>query len=807
MIDKDKIPMLKQDKFKVLFIDGESLFNFVYNAFIQVKWDSEKGFNSLNPLFNYIFKIIYRTPDLDNYTYSYDNFFEDTRGFVIDNVVKQANVENYEKFLKNISKDTEKHNYFKDIDLKLDKYKQKLIEQVGSEDFDWKSLSLSIINYLSLFVNNIYATYSKVFIAFDWVNAKEEQGFYDPNIPFNETFRNIVLNRIYKNTEFLYLKNLKEKFSPYKDNESTKNLYLYNDLISHLRIENNEKEHKNWSYESIRKNFIDCLMEMNFNIITIPLLESYDTIYTYLNILKYENDWERRLSFLGQDNFNHQGSFFYLNSSTKVPIEYFIFSQNDIFRSMLANDVTRIKIRKKTNTNVEYFEFETLHWFLEKYKFFPSSYNDYSFLTFKPFLNNNSGQKIVGGFLDKEAKKFLNKFQSIEKFEKFAYEFWENHEIIDYDDNTKLCYKKFGNGYYIRCLNNEKANFDEHKEKFNLTRTDIEYFIKVYKLIYGIENNEELKELLSYDKKEIEAMEWKNDYYKKIYNRSKHTNKFKYNTCELIWTLNRFNSDFNLFNKPWFNFAKNNNIYNYARQYMKNKSLYRKPIEKTSSYYPAYAPIATLKSLFSPLNINSSLFNTFFYEINEYNPEISNKITELISWYAFKNKYLNILINNLDFVGKELSDLEEEKVNKNIILVDNHFITGFDLNLLNVNIIGHFSKDKEESELINKIKLDAKNSKEMLINTLLNEKLSDENNRWLALGNPNWLEQYIFFDFLFSDEEFLKQVFKQRNFYNSKFNFLNLSTRKEFNQQKIISFSTKLKNKFIEYKYKKNSSD
>lgn len=61
-----------KDKFKILFIDGESLFNFIYTTYIHTNWENKD--NSLNPLLNYLFKIIYRTPNLDNYYYSYDNF-------------------------------------------------------------------------------------------------------------------------------------------------------------------------------------------------------------------------------------------------------------------------------------------------------------------------------------------------------------------------------------------------------------------------------------------------------------------------------------------------------------------------------------------------------------------------------------------------------------------------------------------------------------------------------------------------------------------------------------------------------------
>ncbi|UWV77359.1 hypothetical protein [Mycoplasmopsis cynos] len=68
-------------------------------------------------------------------------------------------------------------------------------------------------------------------------------------------------------------------------------------MLTYLRIKNNpESKYSQW-YEIARKKFIDILIEMKFDIITIPFFESFDTINSFLQMLKTETNWERRLTF------------------------------------------------------------------------------------------------------------------------------------------------------------------------------------------------------------------------------------------------------------------------------------------------------------------------------------------------------------------------------------------------------------------------------------------------------------------------------------------------------------------------------
>ncbi len=804
MIENDKLPKLNQEKFKVLFIDGESLFNFVYNAFIQANWSKDKEYNSLNPLLNYLFKIIYRSPDLDNYTYSYDNFFEDTRGFVIDDTITKQEMDYYSEYFEKEQSNETTNKYFYGIFPKFKKYKANLSHMLANYKIDWKTLFFSILNYLKLFTSNIYSTYSKVFIAFDWVNPNNQMGFYDANIPFNQNFRNIVLNRIYKNQDFLYIKNFTEKLQLEEGFGFAKDRIFYNDSISSLRIDKKSKNKNNDWYEIARKHFIDCLIELKFNILTIPLLESYDVIYTYLKMLKSDKDWERRLSFLDLDNFNQQGSYFYINSLNKIPIEYYIFSQNDIFRSMISNDVTRIKIKKKSQKNVEYFEFETFHWFFNKYKFMPSVYNDYSFLTFEPFLNNNNNKKIIQGFGEQEAIKFLEKYHSIENFEKFAYKFWENHEITYKEDNTKMCYKKFGD-YYIRCLYKERNNKEEHKNLFNLTRSEMEYFIKVYKLIYCIKDNKELKSILSYDETSKKNNKLITNYYKLIYNRSDiNINKFIYKeyTYNLLH-LNKYDSNFPIILDGEFNINSIKDIYKYKYSSDKKTNMWREYDEnKNTLFNPVYAPISNLKRLFSPLNINSSIFNLFFYEISNSNREYAEKIIDLIAWYSTKNKYLKILINNLEFIKGKVQKTLTNKQNKNSILIDNNFLTGIDTNMLNPSVLKHFENNDSESDFIKKIKLHIDNNKQLLLESLLNENIAGDNpfKREQVISNMNWLKQYITFDFLFSDINLIEEIFNKKSKYRYKNSAFNKKIILTNALDKITTFSTQIMKKIVKNK-------
>ncbi|UWV81764.1 hypothetical protein [Mycoplasmopsis cynos] len=101
-------------------------------------------------------------------------------------------------------------------------------------------------------------------------------------------------------------------------------------------------------------------------------------------MLKTETNWERRLTFLDQPNFNYQGSY-YKDKNQKIPLEYFIYSQNDIFRSLIDNDVTRIKIHKKNKKDVEWFEFETPQWLINNFGVFKGIIMIFHFLHLNHF--------------------------------------------------------------------------------------------------------------------------------------------------------------------------------------------------------------------------------------------------------------------------------------------------------------------------------------------------------------------------------------------------------------------------------------
>ncbi|UWV81763.1 hypothetical protein [Mycoplasmopsis cynos] len=99
----------------------------------------------------------------------------------------------------------------------------------------------------------------------------------------------------------------------------------------------------------------------------------------------------------------------------------------------------------------------------------------------------------------------------------FAFEFWENHEILT--NNLKIkqpCYKKISTNFFLKCINLENKN-DIHKEKFNLTRLELEYFIKVYKLIYSIKETDDLYWILYYNNSSKTENVLETEYYKYIY--------------------------------------------------------------------------------------------------------------------------------------------------------------------------------------------------------------------------------------------------------------------------------------------------
>ncbi|WP_322949470.1 hypothetical protein RRG44_02300 [Mycoplasmopsis cynos] len=131
-----------KDKFKILFIDGESLFNFIYTTYIHTNWENKD--NSLNPLLNYLFKIIYRTPNLDNYYYSYDNFFEDSRGFVINYALWDKKTISSKILIDKLSESERMNDHFL---IKLfevfNNYKERNKDNISKDVIDWDKLFLS----------------------------------------------------------------------------------------------------------------------------------------------------------------------------------------------------------------------------------------------------------------------------------------------------------------------------------------------------------------------------------------------------------------------------------------------------------------------------------------------------------------------------------------------------------------------------------------------------------------------------------------------------------------------------------------
>ncbi|WP_322962697.1 hypothetical protein RRG39_01695 [Mycoplasmopsis cynos] len=653
-----------KDKFKILFIDGESLFNFIYTTYIHTNWENKD--NSLNPLLNYLFKIIYRTPNLDNYYYSYDNFFEDSRGFVINYALWDKKTISSKILIDKLSESERMNDHFLIKLFEVFKnYKERNKDNISKDVIDWDKLFLSISNYILLFMNDIFANYSKVFIAFNWVNTPKNRTeldsnyFFDINKPTNETIRNLVLKTFSKKYQYSFQKQF---FDFWNENDKDKYSALYCDLLTYLRIKNNpESKYSQW-YEIARKKFIDILIEMKFDIITIPFFESFDTINSFLQMLKTETNWERRLTFLDQPNFNYQGSY-YKDKNQKIPLEYFIYSQNDIFRSLIDNDVTRIKIHKKNKKDVEWFEFETPQWLINNFGVLPRDYNDFSLLTFKPFLKNNFNKKPIAGFSDKEAIKFLKTYGSIEKFEKFAFEFWENHEILT--NNLKIkqpCYKKISTNFFLKCINLENKN-DIHKEKFNLTRSELEYFIKVYKLIYSIKETDDLYWILYYNNSSKTENVLETEYYKYIYSNDIFLkNKFNpsYDSFDFFKKESYFNSNFNLKENVWRLLPFTSSLFKYYyNTNFENKNLNFRKYNFKHTHLMTYAPVSKLSKLFSPLNINNIYFQMFLDEIYIIDNEVFKNIVDTFSEFAKSNIYFRLLLRNLEF---RKADVENKKM-------------------------------------------------------------------------------------------------------------------------------------------------
>ncbi|WP_406614598.1 hypothetical protein ACJA23_01415 [Mycoplasma corogypsi] len=305
-----------KNKYKILFIDGESLFNQVYTTYIQNNLLNNKDFNQFDPetgeigdilvknldkLFNLFFMIISRSQNLD----LFHNF---TNGTPPEEISEFQNTN--EKNSNFIKKTPNKiHEPFNSLYREIEQIVRKNIDE-SEEDQVKINLNLSkllanIGEYVEKLHANLYNDFSQIFIAFNWTTKAENHEILNQNI------RNIILNEMNKANYFdVFNKNILCDFSKSFTKDKNKVIsdannesILYCDTLTHLRINSSKKfsqynyvidqdktnNRQRYLYDNIRKHFINLLKYFGFNLISIPYFESLDTISSYISIMKSDN--------------------------------------------------------------------------------------------------------------------------------------------------------------------------------------------------------------------------------------------------------------------------------------------------------------------------------------------------------------------------------------------------------------------------------------------------------------------------------------------------------------------------------------